>query len=146
MRPAPPAHVVTFAIEAAMRSPCRSKRGVAIWNQNGQLVSTGYNRQVAPFVCDGSERCKRHCSELAVHAEQDALLEAHCSVAGMEMLHVKAEGGHLMVSGVPSCVACSKLIVAARLKAMWLYHHDGWRRYEAEDFHVRSVAFTPAEF
>jgi deoxycytidylate deaminase len=146
MTDAPPEHIVRFAVEAAARSPCRSKRGAAIWNPAvaGSLISLGYNRQIAPFTCDGTDKCKSHCRQTAIHAEQAALLDADGSVAGMEMLHVKVVDGALVPSGVPSCVACSKLIAAVRLEAMWLYQADGWRRYDVEDFHLRSVAATLA--
>jgi deoxycytidylate deaminase len=138
----PPVLVVERAIMEAAQSPCQSKRGAAIFKpeDGGALVSVGYNHQVEPFVCDGSDKCKSHCRQTAIHAEQSALVSAGTHVYGLEMLHVKVVDGRLVPSGVPSCVACSKLIVSSGLQAMWLYQHDGWRRYGAEDFHLRSVA------
>jgi deoxycytidylate deaminase len=136
----PPAVAIDGAIAASCKSPCQSKRGVAIWSSVG-LISTGYNDLVAPFSCTSDASCKAACSRDAVHAEQLALLRAHRALDDAEMLHVKTVAGNLVASGEPSCVQCSKLIAASGLRAMWLYHCDGWRRYDATTFHRLSVEF-----
>jgi deoxycytidylate deaminase len=143
----PPADAIEQACAAARRSPCQSKRGAAIFlRHSGTLVSIGYNDQVEPFACDGSDACKRWCRFEAVHAEQAALVQADVNLQELpefpEMLHVKVVGGQLVASGPPSCVACSKLIVAAHIAGMWLYHEHGWRRYDADEFHRLSVNET----
>jgi deoxycytidylate deaminase len=134
----PPAHIVQLAVEAATCSPCRSKRGVAIFN-GADLVTVGYNYKPRGFDCDGSSACKATCREQAVHAEQAALITAPWPVLGAEMLHVKAVDGALVASGGPSCVQCSKLILSSGIAGMWLYEDHGWRRYEAAEFHRLSL-------
>lgn len=137
----PPEHIIQFAIEASLNSPCQSKRGVAIW-AGDNLISLGWNHKPKPFVCDGSSACKANCSKDAVHAEQHALLCSR-SVRGDQMLHVKTVDGLLVPSGGPSCLQCSKLILAAGISYMWLYHEGGWRRYDPVEFHYMSGAYVP---
>jgi deoxycytidylate deaminase len=140
----PPQDVVAHAINAAVTSPCQSKRGVAVfrYGETGRpvMVTTGFNHQVKPLVCDGSDACKSTCRHKAVHAEQDALLLVGPRAEGCDLLHVKVMDGQAVPSGGPSCVQCSKLIVRAGVAGVWLLHAMGWRRYDAEVFHALSLS------
>ena len=136
------------AVEAAKNSNCKSKRGVVIWDRTIGLVSIGWNAPPQPFVCDGSEKCRANCSKTAVHAEQAALMELpnyHYTieeaggVRNLEMLHVKIIDGQAVTSEKPSCWQCSKLILAAKLKSMWLYQAEGFVEYSAEEFHKQTL-------
>lgn len=114
---------VEHAVLVAMRSPCASKRGVVIADDDGMLLGQGYNDQPFPFECDGSERCKKTCGKTAVHAEQRAILEADREqLKGAWMLHVKAKQGKPCASMNPSCLECSKLILASGIAWMHLIH------------------------
>jgi len=139
----PPQYAVDLAIEVSGWSPCRSKRGVVIF-QAGCIVCYGYNYKPRGFDCDGSEACKATCNREAVHAEQQALLTAGASAGGAEMLHVKTVNGALVASGGPSCVQCSKLALVAGIAGVWLYHTTGWHRYEMAEFHRLSLAALPS--
>lgn len=86
------------------------------------MISVGTNCQPFPFVCDGSERCKRNCGKTAIHAEQAAILRALEPLRGSWMLHVKAIDGMPSASMAPSCLECSKLILAAGIDWMHLLH------------------------
>jgi deoxycytidylate deaminase len=133
----PPDAVVNAAIRASTLSPCRSKRGAVVFDDDG-VMAVGYNHKPAGFECDGSAECKAHCRIEALHAEQHALVN-EAELVGSDMLHVKTVDGTLVPSGAPSCVECSKLILAAGIAGMWLYHADGWRRYELPEFHSLSI-------
>lgn len=139
---APPEWFVEYARAEATNSPCQSKRGVVIWNaEKDCLVSLGHNRLPPGFTCHGEDLCRQSCSREAVHAEQWALLKpSHSSVIGCTMLHVKVVDKAIVPSGPPSCVQCSKLALAAGISFFWLYHADGWKRYEMLDFHEQSIA------
>jgi len=128
------------AVEAAKNSNCKSQRGVVLWHRETGLYSSGYNAPPLPFVCDGSDKCRTNCSKTAVHAEQLALMEAlnwfdFNRLYECEMIHVKIVDGLPVVSEKPSCWQCSKLILAAGLKSMWLYQKEGFVEYSAYDFH-----------
>ncbi len=130
--------VVASAVRESLRSPCRSKRGVVIFDETS-IICAGYNHQPSPFICDGSARCKSTCGKTAVHAEQDAILRIQRGlIPGMQMLHVKTVDGILVQSGPPSCMECSKLILESGIAHMWLY--DGlWVRYTAVEFHELTI-------
>lgn len=136
---------VAIALEAAGHSTCRSQRGAVAFTGNElegfELVAVGFN-QKPDRTCDGSERCKATCRREAVHAEQAMLGSGVDLAAGgpVEVLHVKRAGGNLAPSGGPDCVECSKLLMFAGVVAVWLYHVDGWRRYQIGEFHALSVA------
>lgn len=116
--------LVDEAVRVAMTSSCRSQRGVVISSQDGsgRLIAVGCNHQPFPFWCDGSERCKKTCGKTAIHAEQSAILGARESLVDAWMLHVKAKEGKPCASMAPSCLECSKLILASGIAWMHLLH------------------------
>jgi deoxycytidylate deaminase len=134
----PPDSVVLDAIRSSNLSPCQSKRGAVVF-LGDTVFTSGCNHQVPPFTCDSSSACKAHCRRTAVHAEQVALNSTRQLVRGCDLLHVKTIYGRLVPSGQPSCVECSKLAVLAGIAGVWLYHVEGWRRYDVLDFHRLSV-------
>lgn len=137
----PPAHIVELAVEVSGWSPCQSKRGVVIFDrENGNVVSHGHNHKPKGFECDGSDACKATCRIEAIHAEQDALMHApRMPTDTCDMLHVKTVDGKLVPSDAPSCVQCSKLALAGGVKGFWLFHEDGWKRYDIAEFHRLSL-------
>lgn len=136
---------VALAVEAAGSSTCRSQRGAvafsALEHEARELVAVGFNQQPSG-PCDGSERCKATCRREAVHAEEALILSGVDLALGgsVEVIHVKAIGGVLVVSGDPDCIECAKLLLFAGVVAVWLYHFTGWRRYPIEEFHRLSIA------
>ena len=128
------------AVKAAVLSPCqKSKRGVAIFHREYGLSVAGCNHPPGPLKCDGTKACRKVCNKICVHAEQDALLQSGAPLVGYEMLHVKVVAGKAVPSGPPSCWQCSRLILAAKLKAMWLLHEDGLRAYSPLQFHIMTL-------
>jgi deoxycytidylate deaminase len=136
----PSIRAVSAAIGASVLSPCRSKRGAVVFHEElgwTRIWARGHN---STPDCDGSPRCKATCRTRAVHAEQAALIRAGLHALGRDLLHVKTIDGQLVPSGGPSCVECSKLALAARIAGVWLYHENGWHRYDATEFHRQSLA------
>lgn len=161
----PPEKVIAIACNVAALSSCRkSKRGAVIFRRTqtgAAILSSAHNSPPWPYECDGSEACRRCCRDVAVHAEQRALLELGevpwRERPQLELVHVKVkaqcEGGcgheplrHLVTSGPPSCAQCSKLVLEARIGAVWLFEDtevalDGgsaigvWNRYDTQSFH-----------
>jgi deoxycytidylate deaminase len=136
----PPQHIINSAIRASLNSPCRSKRGAALFHGDA-LFTLGWNYKPVGFDCDGSDACKSTCGREAVHAEQMVLVDSVGS-RGCDMLHVKTVDGVLVPSGMPSCLECSKLILHAGIARMWLYQNTGWREYTAEQFHRATLKRT----
>jgi hypothetical protein len=153
---------VRAAILESTCSPCRSKRGAAVFSMD-RCLSSGYNFKPRGFDCDGTVECKATCSRQAIHAEMAALFRLPPTrLAGLEMLHVKTvdgarqlvvhqalavalhgfrefADGQLVPSPEPSCVECSKHALVLGIAGFWLYHADGWKRYEMSEFHRLSI-------
>jgi hypothetical protein len=70
-----------------------------------------------------------------------AMLDAKQGLHRMHMLHVKVVDQEAVPSGPPSCIDCSKAILEAGIKVMWLLHEDGLKGYPALDFHNLSLAY-----
>jgi deoxycytidylate deaminase len=147
MMNAPEQFMIDVAVRAAMRSTCRSKRGVALFNTvTGEFRGDGHNGPPAPFTCPGREVCSGTCGKRSVHAEMRAL-RAGCAYSqyhdldDIDLVHVElaAEGGIVACAG-PSCWQCSREIVdVGFVRGVWLYEFGlgraQWRRYTADEFH-----------
>ena len=57
------------------------------------------------------------------------------------MLHVKVEHGKATYGGPPSCVACSKLILASGIQYMYLLESrtNNIVKYTAQEFHQATL-------
>jgi hypothetical protein len=158
MTTTPPDHMIRTALENAAFSPCRSKRGVAIYDPTtGAFRGAGHNRPPAPFGCPGREICAGTCGQRSVHAEVRALREAavyrrHHPAVPLDLVHVElAADGSVVACGGPSCWQCSREILdVGFVGRVWLYEEQfggaawpglvvGWRRYTAEEFHRETL-------
>lgn len=136
-----PEQALERAVNIACQSPCeKSKRGVVIWHPDlFDILCANNNHPPQGFVCDGSAECRANCGKHCVHAEMAALLDAKQGVHGYHMLHVKVVDGKAVPSGLPSCAECSKHILEAGIRAVWLLHEEGLCAYRALEFHEMSL-------
>lgn len=129
----PEQHLIDRALDVASRSPCRSQRGVILFDHTSGLIAAyGYNGPPAPFACPGREACKGTCGLRAVHAEMRALamasdlrsaaLVSFVRLPPLDLLHVeRAADGSVVACEGPTCAQCSKAIVESGLVArVWL--------------------------
>jgi len=158
----PPSQAIERARQAALDSPCiKSKRGVALFCRDWMRGRESYRQTVeavacnappAPYTCAQSEACRSACNQVCVHAEQRVLLKFLNEVSGdrrwilkdCELVHVKVVDGQVVAGGGPSCWQCSRLVLEVAVAAVWLYEPDAfatprWRRYTAEEFHLRTL-------
>lgn len=145
----PPSMVVGRALDVAMSSPCgKSKRGVVIFDTEGSITSIGTNGPPPPFICDGSDACKNDCPKICAHAEQRAVMRNTSSSHVCDVLHVKIArttptGWELVAGGPPSCWQCSRMILDAGYRGVWLYELRGvdqtWVYYTALEFHEATL-------
>lgn len=126
----PPSLAIEAARASAVWSPCaKSKRGASLFcvaaNGAEVLVAVGFNGQPEGFSCTGTEACRRDCAKLCVHAEQRALQQLGCDDrdgnAIVELVHVKVVDGLVVSGGPPSCWQCSRLVVEAGIRGVWLF-------------------------
>lgn len=135
--------LIEIAMRMAGASGCqKSNRGAALWEPLHRLYFQGTNHP-AHGICRGDEACRAACSRICVHAEQAVLLACASYRASLsrqsEMLHVKTVNGVLVPSGPPSCIECSKLMLASGVGFMWLFHEAGWRHYTMSEFHTQTL-------
>lgn len=131
-----PEDMVAAAVKIGATSPCaKSKRGVVIFDSVVHSVNSFGKNHPAVGTCDGSDACRRDCTKRCVHAEQAALLKlAPCKEA--VLLHIKVVDGKGVPGGPPSCIECSKLIVASgKIAHVWLWEAEGWVKRTAAEFH-----------
>lgn len=143
---------IHHALKVASRSPCRSKRGVVLFNAStGAHRGEGYNGPPGD-TCPGREVCAGTCGQRSVHAEMRALRDAegyrrYHETGPYDLLHVElaADGGVVACSG-PSCITCAREILdVGFVGGVWLYELSDWlgvrmppghwRRYTAADFY-----------
>ena len=145
----PPDYVIEAARAAAIRSPCeKSKRGAVLFNlekhemwertppssflssataetarREHVVAATGFNGQPPPFMCSGSDLCRRDCAQLCLHAEERAIRAAGAldDVVDLELVHVKVVNDEVVPGKGPGCAQCSRLIVETNLRGIWLF-------------------------
>jgi hypothetical protein len=135
MTTAPDQHMIDRALQAAAQSPCRSKRGVVLYDmRTGAFRGAGFNGP--PGGCPGRAVCAGACGQRAVHAEVRALREAEVyrrngnPPGPYDLIHVElaADGGVVACSG-PSCPGCAAHILdVGFVGGVWLYEAEprGW--------------------
>ena len=125
----------------ARRSPCaKSKRGVIIVN-NGDIVGRGFNGPPRGIECE-PDVCMSVCSHYAVHAEQNAILDALTNgrpLQGATMYHIKVKEGAAKPSERPDCGQCSKISIQAGVAELVLWHPDGYAAYTTREFFDASM-------
>jgi hypothetical protein len=129
---APPDQVVKLALEVASRSPCRSKRGVVLYDPRGAPSGAGHNGPPND-TCPGRAICTGTCSQRAVHAEVRALRAAQigrtatAALGGrlepLDLVHVeRAADGEVVACDGPSCPGCAAQILdSGFVGGVWLY-------------------------
>jgi len=157
--------MIDHALAVAAHSPCRSKRGVALFDmRTGAFRGDGFNSPPRPYGCPGREICAGTCGQRSVHAEVRALREASKFIANghppgpYDLIHVElASDGSVVACDGPRCVPCAvHIIEAGFVGGVWLYERagcsycevggvpldrqcprgaGGWRRYTSDEFH-----------
>lgn len=121
-------HIRT-ALNAAAFSPCRSRRGVALFDpRTGAHRGAGHNGPPASRPCPGRAICAGTCGQRSVHAEMRALREAevytrYYGIGPWDLVHVeRAPDGGVVPCDGPSCWQCSREILDVGFVAgVWLY-------------------------
>lgn len=135
--------LIDLAVSEGQKSPCqKSQRGAVIFEATtGLLMVAGHNR-LPMGVCTGSDACRATCGKRCVHAEQEVLLQLYGRrYRSPALLHIKVVEGVGVPGGPPSCLECSKLILASAVVEVWLWEErpapmpPEWIRYTPEEFH-----------
>lgn len=129
-----------MAEEQAKTSRCqKSQRGVVIVREN-KVLGFGANNPPLDIACV-KEICYNICRHYAVHAEQNAILDAlkkGNDLEGSIMYHEKVKGGRIRTVLGPSkksCLQCSKLILQREIKNYVLRQDEGIIVYNTREFY-----------
>lgn len=128
MTASPDQFMIDHALRRAALSPCRSKRGVVLYDmRTGAFRGAGFNGP--PQGCPGRAVCAGTCGKRSVHAEVRALREAEVyrrnghPPGPYDLIHVElaADGGAVGCDG-PSCVPCAvQILDVGFVGGVWLY-------------------------
>ena len=89
----PPAEIVALASSIARLSPCRSRRGVVLWDPLTRTIrGTGFNGPPRLRACPGRDVCAGTCGQRSVHAEVRAI----CAVRDVLKLTYNNGGSRLV--------------------------------------------------
>lgn len=98
----PPREIIDHAIQVARLSPCRSKRGVVIWDTStGRAIGHGFNAPPSLLPCPGRDVCSGSCGQRAVHAEVRAIYAtALARVPNLETSRIECDLLHIELAPV----------------------------------------------
>lgn len=166
---APGQHMIDHALRIAAQSPCRSKRGVVLYDmRTGAFRGAGFNGP--PQGCPGRAVCAGTCGKRSAHAEMRALRCAEdyrldfTLFGPYDLIHVElaADGGVVACAG-PSCPGCAAQILdVGFVGGVWLYERfeedsvagvvtderigrhtprmvERWLRYDAQQFYMATL-------
>lgn len=133
------------AARVATQSLCLNSKCGCVIVEYGTIIARGYNApprddikhrrcgQTVPSVA--KPKSDRTC---CLHAEWRALLELECcdpSLSAATLYFVRVDdSGKILKSGRPYCTTCSRLALDAGIKSWVLWHHEGIREYDAEEY------------
>ena len=151
MTTAPAQNIIIRALEVAASSPCRSKRGVVLYDPaTGAHRGSGHNGP--PTGRPGRAICAGTCGQRSVHAEVRALRDAlvytqHHGVGPCDLVHVElAADGGVVACGGPSCPGCAAQILdAGFVGGVWLYlSAKAWRSIPIDLLPYPGIQFDAA--
>ena len=144
-------HALSLVLQAFVREaiagPCRkSRRGALLLADN--MLEVGVNRRADGRPCTGSAECRAACAQICNHAEEAAVVAAMRRRARLENVHVL----HVAIGEddkprsdkiTPSCITCSRLMLAAGVSVVWLWGLTGarheWCPWPIRDFHEATL-------
>lgn len=145
-------HFFKEAAKEAEKALClRDKCGAVIVLEN-IIIGRGYN---APPNDDISQRkcgddygispkpkSDRTC---CMHAEWRAIIDAirnRGDISGSVLYFTRIDdGGNILKSGKPYCTVCSRLALDTRIKFFGLWHEEGVKFYETQEYNDLSYQF-----
>ncbi len=146
-------------------SVCKRHRCVAVIRKAADLTyldtdtyyniaGMGYNSP--PRNLESQRRCLEDKSKLhpkvtdktcCVHAEQRAIIDTlsrnAAALEGARMFFARMdEKGKMLMSGEPYCTICSKMALDVGIKEWVLWHPDGIKEYDAEEYNQLSYQLS----
>lgn len=144
------------AVRLGNQAICKRGRGGAVLVLGGKIIGRGYN---APPKDSGQNRMchtdyrtsKKPKSDrtCCVHAEWRAILEGiknKGNISGSSIYYAAVdEDGKMLYSKSPYCTVCSRLALDTGIKYFLLWHTDGIKQYDTEEYNRISYNFHKPE-
>lgn len=141
------------ALEEAKKSTCMRRRCGSVIVKNNIIIGKGYNSP--PGNKESQRRCqcdkKKYHEKITdktccIHAEQRAILDAliksaeGLQEASLYFIAIDKEG-KMIYAGQPYCTQCSKLALDTGITKFILWHEEGIRAYDAEEYNKKSYDY-----
>ncbi len=140
-----------LAAEAAKQSSCLKAQCGAVIVKDGKVIGTGFNSPAAgePNRCLDNYTIpenNKHDVTCCVHAEiraiHDALSNYPAELSGSELYFTRIDDNdNIKPSGTPYCTLCSREALDAGISAFALWHKDGIKVYDTEEYNNLSYKF-----
>lgn len=140
-------------IEVAKKAWCHRSKCGAIIVKNGKILSEGINHP--PKFLESQRRCQIKKKEYnpkvtdktcCIHAEQDAITNAlknnSKKLKGSTLFFTRLDlENNFLPAGKPYCTICSKFALDIGIKKWVLWHQEGIREYDAEEYNDLSFNY-----
>lgn len=144
------------AIAEARKATCERRFcGSVVVSVEGEIIGRGWNGP------PGNDECQRRCDRkgelhvefksdktCCVHAEWRAIFDALKSnpdkIIGSTLYFAACdENGKHVFAGEPYCTICSKMALDVGIVGFGLWHEDGMRVYDSQEYNDLSFAWKP---
>lgn len=139
------------AAEAAKQSKCQRAKCGAVVVKDNSVIGAGSNSPAGgePNRCMDEYSIpenNKHDITCCVHAEvraiHDAMLKNPNELAGSDLYFARVDNnGEIISSGVPYCTICSREALDAGVKTFCLWHKDGIKVYDTQEYNNLSYQF-----
>jgi deoxycytidylate deaminase len=140
-------HWFEKAAQVAKLSKCDKAQCGTVIVKDNQIIGQGYNSP------PGKKRCNIKKSEYdqkvtdktcCIHAEQRAILDAlkkGNNLQGSFLYFMRIKDNKKTFAGEPYCTICSKMALDTGIKEFILWHQDGIKSYDTEEYNELSFNY-----
>ncbi len=144
---------LTYAGKIALQATCQRDKCGSVIVKNNEIIGVGFNSP--PCHKESQRRCldtkenyhvKVKDKTCCVHAEQRAIMDAlqknPDKVQGSRLYFMRLdEKGKLSRAGRPYCTICSKMTLDAGIAGFVLWHAEGIKVYNTEEYNLFSFNY-----
>ena len=148
-------HFFRKTFEIAKSATCSRSKCGSIIVKEGEVIGEGFNSPAGNL--ETQRRCTFEKSKLhrkvtdktcCMHAETRAILDAlrrnPTKLPGSRIYFVRLDSrsSEPIPSGAPYCTICSKLALDVGISEFTLWHTDGMKVYDVQEYNLLSYRFT----
>ncbi|MEK6915426.1 MAG: hypothetical protein AABW89_02700 [Nanoarchaeota archaeon] len=144
---------INGAVIVALNSTCERAKCGSIIVKDGEIIGRGFNSP--PNNLKSQRRCKNDKKDYnkkvtdktcCVHAEQRAIIDAlkknPSKIEGSKLYFIRLDkNNNKTFAGNPYCTICSKMALDVGISEFVLFHEDGMKEYNSEDYNSLSYGY-----